>query len=68
MYDCIKRTLTCRITVASSNLFGILCGLDFMHRMKNGFAYKNYKTKTLLENYNGEFVEFWNYIPGSVYP
>lgn len=32
------RWLTCLITVASSNLFGIFWPFDLMHRIKNGFA------------------------------
>lgn len=37
MYDLV--CLTCRITVGSSNLFGILYGFDLMHLMKNGLAW-----------------------------
>lgn len=66
--------LTCRVTVASSNWFGILLGFDLMHRMKNGFAcgmfccsvsvfkvdYTTYLMHTWLSVSIKAISEFWN--------
>lgn len=42
--------LTCLVTVASSNWFGILLGFDLMHRMKNGLAWEHEKVKLQIDD------------------